>query len=351
MKRFIHSAARGAEFVIFLLFLVSGIAGRSDAAGLCCQVSSGAQEGLLESSSQRPGNPTLQISYSFTEMDEFRHGAARKSMSEVKEKSGYPVLPTDMGMTKYTLTASYDFNRHVTALVSVPWIRNTMDMTMQMKMKMGMMTKTVWMGHEMAPVDGLGDITVMGLYHFYPRGADNPSDIITVGAGVKTPTGSSTEKNSNGNFIHAHMQPGTGSWDPIVSLLYTRTLSRGLFQADMTYQFTTRNSHGYEFGDSFTANALGTFAALDFLNVTGALTYLHVGRASDRDGEYTNPRSLMDDPENTGGDSIWFSPGVQLVPIRNFSIDAKVQVPLWERVNGWQLVSDYRVLLGISYGF
>lgn len=346
-----HYRINAGLLLLPVLFCCLSFPSLSPAAGLCCQVSSGTQESLLENASQRPGNPTLQISYSFTDMDEFREGATRKSFGEVKEKSGYTSLPTRMGMTKYTLTAAYDFNRHITALVSVPWIRNTMGMKMLMKMKMGMMTKTVWMDHEMAPVDGLGDITVMGLYHYYPRGVDNPSDIISFGAGVKTPTGSSTEENSNGNFIHAHMQPGTGSWDPIVSLVYTKTLNRGLLQADMTYQFTTRNSHGYEFGDSFTANILGKFAALDFLNVTAGLTYLHVGRASDRDGDYTNLKSLMDDPDNTGGDSLWFSPGIQLVPLKNGSIDVKLQLPIWERVNGVQLVSDYRVLLGISFGF
>jgi hypothetical protein len=54
---------------------------------------------------------------------------------------------------------------------------------------------------------------------------------------------------------------------------------------------------------------------------------------------------------NTGGNSLWFSPGIQVLPVKNGMIDLKVQVPVWERVNGTQLVSSYRVLAGISYGF
>ncbi len=323
------------------------VPGKVLGAGLCCQVSSGSQESRLGHATEELGQPSLQLAYSFTFMDRIREGTTRRSLREVKDEGRYTSLPTEMGMTKYTLTVGYDFNRHITAMVSIPWIRNTMDM----EMLMGMGPMKTWRDHIMDPVDGLGDITVMGLYHVYPRGGDDPSDILSFGVGLKTPTGSSTVKGPSGRFIHAHMQPGTGSWDPMLSVMYTKTAGRLQLQTDLTYQFATRNSHGYEFGDSFTAHVAGKFAAIDVCNVTAGFTYLHVGTASDRDGEYTKLSSLMDDPKNTGGDSIWFSPGVQLIPLKNGTIDAKLQVPVWERVNGIQLVSSYRVLLGISYRF
>lgn len=59
----------------------------------------------------------------------------------------------------------------------------------------------------------------------------------------------------------------------------------------------------------------------------------------------------MDDPSNTGGDSIWFSPELQILPLRNSLIDLKVRFPVREKVNGIQLVSSYRILLGIFYSF
>jgi len=147
------------------------------------------------------------------------------------------------------------------------------------------------------------------------------------------------------------MQPGTGSWDPLLSLVYTKMANPFLLQGDVTYQITIRNSNGYEFGDSFTANLSGKYAVFPYFNVTAGLTYLHLNRASDKEGKYTNLKSLMDDPANTGGDSIWFSPGIQILPLKNGMIDLKVQFPLWERVNGIQLVSSYRIFVGISYSF
>lgn len=331
--------------LLVLMFPVSGYA-----AGLCCQVSSGSQESLLDSSLPEAGRYSLQFSYSFTMMDELKEGSSSKSLQDVMNEKKYMKLPVDMHMIKYTVTGAYDINNNVTVLVSVPYIRNTMDMKMGMP---GMGMGLTWMDHEMTPVQGLGDVTVMGLYHFYPRGESVRSDILTFGLGVKTPTGSATEKGSNGNFIHAHMQPGTGSWDPLFSVLYTKDLSPFLLQADLTYQLTTRNRDGYEFGDSFTANIAGKYALASYFNLTAAVTYLHVNRAEDRDDKYTDLTSLMDDPDNTGGDSIWISPGIKVRPFKSIpaAVDLKTQFPVWERVNGIQLVSSYRILAGVTFNF
>ncbi len=332
-----------ASFILFVL------PGSAYASGLCCQLSSGVQETLLGVASPGTQNISLQFNYSFTVMDKLRQGTATRPIEEIKNEGVYTSLPTRMEMAKYSLTAAYGFSPKLSLFVTVPFIRNTMDMDMFMSMGMGMPKE--WMEHQMAPVRGLGDVTVMGLYRVYVNNDVMPTDTLTAGLGVKTPTGSYTKKNSSGKFIHAHMQPGTGSWDPLISLIYAKMMNPFLLQADATYQITTRNSEGYEFGDSFAANLSGKYAVTRYFNITGGFTYLHVNRSSDEDGKYTNLMSLMDDPANTGGDSVWFSPGVQILPLRNGAIDLKFQFPLWEEVNGIQLVSSYRILVGVSYSF
>ncbi len=340
---------RNLVMIVTFLVLVSPVS--AHAAGLCCQVSSGSQESLLDSTLPESGKFSLQLLYSFTMMDELKEGSSTVSLQDVKNDGKYTKLPDDMHMIKYTLNAVYDINDTFTAFISIPYVRNTMDMEMGMSMGMGMGTK--WMDHTMTPIQELGDVTVMGLYHYYLRGGGIKSDILTFGLGVKTPTGSATVRGSSGRFIHAHMQPGTGSWDPLFSLMYTKDMAPFLLQGDLTYQLTTRNRDGYEFGDSFTANVTGRYAVTSSFNLTAAATYLHVNRADDRDDNYTDPTSLMDDPDNTGGDSIWLSPGIKVRPFKNnpTAIDLKAQFPVWERVNGIQLVSTYRILAGITFIF
>jgi len=203
-------------------------------------------------------------------------------------------------------------------------------------MTMGMMT--TWSDMTMTPVSNPGDATIMGLYRIHADREIRPTDVVTLGFGIKTPTGSSTERRSNGTLIHAHMQPGTGSWDPLLSLLYTKMMDSFLVQADATYQLTTRNNEGYEFGDSLALNATAKYAVIKEFNVLAGLTFLNVNKAKDKNGKYYDPTSLMDDPANTGGESIWFSPGIQILPFKNGMIDLKYQVPLWEKVNGVQPV-------------
>jgi hypothetical protein len=127
-----------------------------------------------------------------------------------------------------------------------------------------------------------------------------------------------------------------------------------LVQADATYQLATRNKEGYKFGDSLAATFTGKYAVVKELNVLAGLTWLHVNRASDKNGSYYDPvtnSSLMDDPANTGGDSLWATAGVQVLPFRNGMIDLKAQLPVLEKVNGIQLVSSYLVSIGVSYNF
>jgi len=336
----------------FMMLLVSGIcitlSARSHAAGLCCQLSSGVQESLAGVAAPGEHEAIVQFTYSFTRMDKIKEGTTERSLDSVKATTAYTSLPISMDMIKYTMTAGYGFSRAVKAFVSIPFIRNTMDMTSNQGAMMG------WMDMTMAPVSGLGDVMVMGLYRLNADREFMPTNAVTLGLGVKTASGSSTEKSASGRLVHAHMQPGTGSWDPLLSVMYTKMATPFLLQADATYQYTTKNQQAYELGDSLAINLSGKYDVVRAFNVTAGLTYLNVGRASDPDGNYYDPAtnsSLMDDPANTGGESLWISPGIQVLPVRNFLLDLKVQAPVWEKVNGIQLVSSYRYLVGVSYNF
>lgn len=314
------------------------------AAALCCQISSSSQERFSGAAVPQEGEVTIQFNYNFTRMDRFMEGGTERSLDYIKANSSYTSLPVVMDMVKYTLTAGYGISPDLRAFVSVPYIRNTMDMSMYM---MG-----TWHDNTMAPVSGLGDITVMALYRLYADSVPRPASTISLGLGLKTATGSFTETNPSGTrFIHAHMQPGTGSWDPIVTLVYTQALNALQVQADLAYQLTTENRRGYEFGDSFATNLWGRYDVAADIGVTAGLTYLHVGKASDKDGKYTSLTSLMDDPKNTGGDSLWLSPGVQASPFEAATFDIKVQLPVWVNANGIQLVTRYQFTAGLTYRF
>ena len=333
--------------IAFLLVTVFCFAQSSDvfAAGLCCQLSSGVQESLSGVASPASEELSLQFTYSLTRMDKLKQGTNSRSLDDATILTSYTSIPVSMDMIKYTLTAGYGFSPGFKGFISLPYLHNTMDMIMSNGVGLG------WMNMTMEPISAPGDATVMGLYRIYRDREIRPSRALTAGFGVKTATGSSTEASASGKLVHAHMQPGTGSWDPLLSLLYTRMMNPFLMQTDVTHQFTTRNRQGYEFGDSTAINLGGTYAVAREFNVNAGLTYLHAGKASDRDGKYTNLNSLMDDQANTGGDSVWIAPGLQVLPFKNAMFDVKLQFPVWEDVNGIQLVTSYRLVVGMAYRF
>lgn len=314
------------------------------AAALCCQISSSVQERFSGSAMPNEGELSVQLGYSFTRMDEFREGDTERSLDYVKANSGYTSLPVGMDMVKYTFTAGYGISEDSKIFISVPYIRNTMDMTMYM---MGM-----WQDHTMEPVSGLGDISIMWVKRIYADSLPRPSSTLSVGIGIKTPSGSFTETNASGTkFIHAHMQPGTGSWDPLASLIYARAFGGLELQIDAAYQLTTENRNGYEFGDSSTVSVSGKYDVGAGTGLLAGITYLHVGKARDKEGRYTTLTSLMDDPKNTGSDSLWFSPGIQFAPREDTSLSLKFQTPVWIDANGIQLVTRYQFVAAMSYRF
>jgi len=330
---------------LFVVLVNIFFASPSYAAGLCCQLSSGVQDSISGVTAPAFEEVSVQFTYSFTRMDKLKQGTTAKSLDAASTSTSYTSLPVSMDMIKYTVTAGYGFSPRFKGFVSMPYLRNTMDMTMSNGVGLG------WMDMTMEPVSAAGDATIMSLYRIYTDRELRPNKALTAGIGVKTATGSSTETTSNGKYVHAHMQPGTGSWDPLVSLLYTQMVNPFLVQADVTHQFSTRNRQGYEFGDSTAVNLGATYAVVREFNLNASLTYLHVGGASDRDGKYTSLANLMDDPANTGGSSLWFSPGFQALPLKNTAIDMKVQFPVWEHANGIQLVARYRLVIGMAYRF
>lgn len=341
------------RILVIFAFLLTALPSASFAGGFCCQLNTGVAEGI--GGGAAAGNIQLRADVSYSRMEDFYEGDSKRSFASVQDDPRFTkmggVIPESMDMTRVTLSGSYAATERLRLFLSVPWVINSMTMRMYMP-PMGMMPGR-WMRMTMDEVSGLGDVTVSGLYRVYQDRDIMPLTVLSAGVGLKTPTGSSSV-DENGRRIHAHMQPGTGSWDPILSLVFVKMLSSEfLVRADAAYQITTENNLGYEFGDTLAVNGHLDYNALDFMNLSLGLNYFHSEQADDREDNYNgnSSRRLTDFTGYTGEDSVWVNPSVQFIPFENASIDLGVQVPLYYHVGGIQQVTDYRVLAGISYAF
>jgi len=336
--------------LVVALVLLAAVPVTAFAGGFCCQLNTGIGEGL--NGSAGAGKVQMGVNYSYSRMEGFYEGDSKLGLDELLNDPRFRkmdgVVPESMDMTRITMTASYAPVDKLRVIVSAPWVINDMKMYMYMPMT------GKWSLMKMHQVSELGDVTVSGLYRVYQDRDIMPLTVVSAGVGLKLPTGSYTEKNSKGSLIHAHMQPGTGSWDPILSAVLVKMISpEFMARADVNYQFATENHNGYEFGDTFALNGNLDYNLFEFMNLTLGANYFHSEQADDREGKYNGnlPQRLTDYAGYTGEDSIWVSPGIQIIPFDGARLDASVQLPVYYYAGGVQQVTDYRVLAGFSYGF
>jgi hypothetical protein len=330
---------------IVLLAISGGKAYALGECGLSCCIAGAAGSGAVLAE-----NLGLSLVYEHSYMETIRTGTDEVSADEAIDRNRAPMqsykVPTEMRMQKINLVTAVPVNERLSLLAFVPYVKN--DMNMRMKSAMGMV-----MDMRMETVSGLGDVSILGLYTLYTDAPIRPTQRLTAGLGVKTPTGSTGEKTASGGLVHAMMQPGTGSWDPLFLVDYMRAYYPLVLKATLFYHLTTEGYNGYEFGDQFTYDLSARYQVHNYINIGADLSGIHAEKDTDHDGRYSSPvTSMVDNPDNTGLDSIFIAPVVQVkLPNTGGSGELKYQVPLYQDVNGFQQVIDWRVLATLSWAF
>ncbi len=186
---------------------------------------------------------------------------------------------------------------------------------------------------------GFGDLTIMGKYSLW----QTTKHQFIGGFGVKFPTGVYRAKDSSGQINEPTIMPGTGSFDVILSGLYNYSVipqKLALFTS-VSHRFTTRNPLEYIFGDTTLVNVGANYAVTKKINLSAQINT----RIKQRD-EY-----IHFSVPSTGGEFIFITPGARLVVTDALSVYSHVQVPIHQRVNEGNLVPDYGLMVGASYGF
>ncbi|MBI5185215.1 MAG: hypothetical protein HZA01_05760 [Nitrospinae bacterium] len=339
MKRYI-------PLIIFWLALVhSSTAWAFGECGLSCCIG-----GAVNSGGALAENLGLSFQYEYMHMESILDGGREISptgaLNQNWKRGGYYTVPDNMIMEKYTLTAAYPATERLQFLGILPYVKNNMDMLMKSS------TGTV-MRHRMDTVDGLGDISLLGLYTAYTDAPIRPSRRLTLGLGLKTPTGKNDERTSTGAMVHAMMQPGSGSWDPLFLANYMRAFYPLILQANLLYHLSNKGDEGYEYGDQLSYDLIARLQAHNYINLGLEINGIHAWRDKDHDGKYSHPlSSMMDNPDYTGLNSIFLSPHFQIkIPNTGGSVQVKYQTPVFQEVNGLQQVVDWRILMSTSWAF
>jgi hypothetical protein len=187
----------------------------------------------------------------------------------------------------------------------------------------------------------LGDVRVIGRYQGF-----SPDHSLGMQFGVKLPTGSIHNTfisgPQTGQPLDRGLQPGTGTTDLLLGVYNFGALNRdwdyfvqGLVQLPINYKedFKPGNGLNVNFGVQYAG----------FEHWTPRLQIN--ARIEDRD------KGAQADIENSGATLVYLSPGAYVHLTHKTHAYAFVQLPIYQRVNGFQIEPKYTASVGVRFQF
>ncbi len=196
---------------------------------------------------------------------------------------------------------------------------------------------------------GFGDLQLLATHLFSLGGGTSPRCFVRLGG--KAPTGRTHVPLVDGDAPEPASRPGTGSWDLLAGAgIEWRVAAPGFIggqrtmplRASVSGRVNGKGTEDYRVGSELEAN-MGTE-----LPVAGPLSLQLQGnfrvRAKDDVGQ-----DVEDSPGNTGSTMAYVSPGLGLEIMPRTTVAGLVQVPVYQRVNGIQLVAKTNLFVGFTH--
>ncbi len=188
--------------------------------------------------------------------------------------------------------------------------------------------------------NGISDLRVVGRW----QGLSTPGSVTGVEAGLILPTGQFHQRFRSGpeagEQVDRGLQPGTGTVQAVLGLYHLGALTPELgYFIQANVQTPLNHRDGYKPGSFVQASAALNYT--HWRNITPQLQLTF--RATGKDN---GPNS---DRQNSGGEQVNLAPGVSAKLSSTAVGFAYVELPLYTRVNGYQLVPRAKLSLGVLF--
>jgi hypothetical protein len=276
-----------------------------------------------------PGQWTLDLSFQYIDQDRLRHGRHEISRPEPPEE-GELEIRTVNRIT--TLVANYAVTPDMILSGSLPYVSRYHE---------HFDSREPGTFH----LDGIGDGSLSARYRFLPD--------LWGGLAVKLPTGNRSSTNATGDEAEPTIAPGSGSTDLSVSAVYQSTASvRSLtygplgnvaampWFAGVTVRRNGKGTKDYRTGDEIQVNAGANYPVFESFQVLFQLNYR--ARSKDDVGRTDAIRG------DTGGTFLYASPGLRFAFTPKTALYGYVQIPIYQRINGVNIVSRYNLFGGLQ---
>lgn len=263
--------------------------------------------------------------------------------------------------TDFTLTPSigvvYGATEHLTVGFRMPYVWQ--DNIREGESEEGV----VELKHEGDSAD-FGDLTLYGMYRFFE---DKDKDIHIAGIfGVSVPTGRTSERTNQGSRFETEHQPGSGSWDPMAGIAFTKHWGHLSLSSNVLYVYTTPGAQRTVLGDSFEYNLALSYRVGKEKHVHnhshghgsgnkhdhGSHWHIDWDLVAELNGVWTQKLEIKGrKDDDSGGTILYLSPGVRMLVNNRVSLTAAFLYPIQQDTNGKEHEVDYRVIMGAGVGF
>lgn len=194
---------------------------------------------------------------------------------------------------------------------------------------------------------GLGDISLVGRYQLFQKHSLTSTFLGAVQAGIRLPTGSTHSKNDFGQYLDAHIQPGTGAVAYLFGASFSYAKKRITLVTNSFFSIPTEGNFGdtpYKFGKSVNYDASLRYRLTKSIQ-SKAKFFASLGFAGDTRGKEKEDGQFLED---TGGTTFYFTPGFQIF-YNQVIFEFSFWQPLGYNLNGEQLGETSKTLAGITF--
>ncbi|HEB88748.1 MAG TPA: transporter [Deltaproteobacteria bacterium] len=302
--------------------------------------------GVMGDHTHHANEVMLSYRYMRMGMNGLRDDDERVSRSHVLQD--FMVTPTHMDMEMHMFGMMYAPVERVTLMLMIPYVRLEMDH----RTRTGVTFTT--------RSDGLGDIRATALVSLWE--ADGHK--VHANLGIRFPTGSITEQDelptTGGTTVRLPypMQLGSGTFDLLPGLTYSGHAEAFYWGAQARGEIRLNENHaGYRLGNEVALTAWGAVELAKWVSVSLRAEWQQNLNIRGRDESSSlNPAMVPTaDPGRRAAERLDLLAGVNLVmpkgPLAGIRWAIEVGLPVYERLDGPGLETDWLATAGVQYAF
>lgn len=298
--------------------------------------------GVMGDHTHNKGEWMVSYRYSNMKMDGNRDGTGTVTTDAVHQN--FMVAPLDMTMQMHMFGLMYGLSDDLTIMTMIPY--NEISMNLETRMGMGFSTSS----------KGIGDVKVGGLYSLYKHDGTQ----LILNAGVSIPSGSIDKKGDTPMGTNMQlpypMQIGSGTFDIMPGITYTSRENKWSWGAQVNSNIRLgTNDRGYTFGDQFGFTVWGSRQLSDAISLSlrsEAKTIADIKGADSALNPMVVPTARTD---LRHGERIDVAAGINFIvpdgPLEGNRLAIEFTLPVYQKLDGPQLETDYRLMAGWQFAF